>query len=716
MKNGSVRGRMVGGLLVLALLLVSSLSTLTAHSAGLSQQPESVTAGCSYAFTYQGCLDTDGAPVNGTCDFKFGLWTAASGPAQVGTTLDVPGVALEDGVFTARLNFGSAAHTGGARWLEIAVRCPAGSGSYVTLTPRQELTAAPAALALALPFEAGGESSGALLSFWNSGAGPAVEVASQGSYGLYVESAGADGVFVRRAGTPTTMTPSTDKNGFEVAGAQGHGLWVGRANLDGVMIYSAGDDGVTVATAGGDGLYLGSTGSDGVQVDAAAGHGVYVANAALHGYQLDSAAYNGVNILQVTNDGVYVERAGTPATTTSSSHKNGFEVAGAEGNGLYVGSAGINGVWVESAANGVAVYDASEYGMYVANAGDDGLYVSASTSNGVGVGSAGDDGVYVNHAGSPSTSSASSLSNGFEVAGAEGNGVYVGYAGTNGVQVHSASWGVAIDEAFYGVVVASATGSGMRINQAAWDGLTIDEAGYDGVVVSNAGTPPGWQNSSAHNGFQVNGAEGYGLYVGVTGDDGIRVYEAGGDGLEVYGTDYAGAFWGDIYVSGSCIGCVQATFAKNAGDRTLEPGDVVAIQGIETVALDNASTVWRVVSAGGGGAVVGVVQGRADLDAAAGEELREGETGQRLVPRDGAAQPGDYVTIVISGPMRVRASALGGPITPGARLAVGADGLARALQTVVVEGVTIAESTPILGIALDAPDAGGLVWVLVNPQ
>src|SRR5262249_47309415 len=52
--------------------------------------------------------------------------------------------------FTVELNdaaqFGGSAFTGSDRWLQIAVRCPVGSGNYITLSPRQPLTATPYAL------------------------------------------------------------------------------------------------------------------------------------------------------------------------------------------------------------------------------------------------------------------------------------------------------------------------------------------------------------------------------------------------------------------------------------------------------------------------------------------------------------------------------------------------------------------------------------------
>ena len=103
-------------------------------------------------FTYQGQLNNAGSPVNANCDFQFGLYNAFSGPAQVGATQTVSNVGVVGGKFTVLLNggneFGSSAFLGEARWLNVAVRCPAGAGSYTNLVPRQSMTAAPYALSL----------------------------------------------------------------------------------------------------------------------------------------------------------------------------------------------------------------------------------------------------------------------------------------------------------------------------------------------------------------------------------------------------------------------------------------------------------------------------------------------------------------------------------------------------------------------------------------
>ncbi|MEE4270135.1 MAG: hypothetical protein V2I67_00575, partial [Thermoanaerobaculales bacterium] len=79
-------------------------------------------------------------------DFQFSLWDAASGGAQIGATVPVNSVAVADGRFTTSLDFGAAAFDGDARWLEIAVDYPSGTGSPTTLSPRQPLSATPYAL------------------------------------------------------------------------------------------------------------------------------------------------------------------------------------------------------------------------------------------------------------------------------------------------------------------------------------------------------------------------------------------------------------------------------------------------------------------------------------------------------------------------------------------------------------------------------------------
>lgn len=97
-------------------------------------------------FTYQGNLELSGSPVDGTADFQFKLFGVVTGGSQIGSTVPVNNVTVVAGGFTTTLDFGTNAFNGDKRWLEIAVRSPAGSGSFVTLAPRQPLTAAPYAL------------------------------------------------------------------------------------------------------------------------------------------------------------------------------------------------------------------------------------------------------------------------------------------------------------------------------------------------------------------------------------------------------------------------------------------------------------------------------------------------------------------------------------------------------------------------------------------
>lgn len=94
-------------------------------------------------FTYQGQLKLAGSPVNGIADFEFTLWDDPSAGAAIGSPIAVNDVTVVDGQFTVVLAFDVTAFNGDARWLEIAVRSPAGAGDFSTLSRRQPITAAP---------------------------------------------------------------------------------------------------------------------------------------------------------------------------------------------------------------------------------------------------------------------------------------------------------------------------------------------------------------------------------------------------------------------------------------------------------------------------------------------------------------------------------------------------------------------------------------------
>lgn len=131
---------------VLALGLMLALMTSLGVAQGPAPQdiaaPEEVVG---TAFTYQGRLTDGGSPANGTYDFQFTLYDGSGNPLS---TVVKDDVVITEGLFTVKLDFGGSAFKGYARYLEIGVRPGSSSGAYTGLSPRQELTPAPYALAL----------------------------------------------------------------------------------------------------------------------------------------------------------------------------------------------------------------------------------------------------------------------------------------------------------------------------------------------------------------------------------------------------------------------------------------------------------------------------------------------------------------------------------------------------------------------------------------
>lgn len=96
------------------------------------------------AFVYQGRLEVDGLPANGTYDFRFTLHSEEEATAEVGAPL-TQALAVANGHFVASLDFGAGAFDGSSRWLAVEAR-PEGSNNYVALLPRQALAPTPYAI------------------------------------------------------------------------------------------------------------------------------------------------------------------------------------------------------------------------------------------------------------------------------------------------------------------------------------------------------------------------------------------------------------------------------------------------------------------------------------------------------------------------------------------------------------------------------------------
>jgi hypothetical protein len=98
------------------------------------------------AFTYQGRLQNNGSPANGSYNLQFALFNAATNGNQVGGTVTDLAVGVTNGLFTTTLDFGAGIFTGNALWLQIGVETNGDNGNFTLLSALQPLTPAPYAI------------------------------------------------------------------------------------------------------------------------------------------------------------------------------------------------------------------------------------------------------------------------------------------------------------------------------------------------------------------------------------------------------------------------------------------------------------------------------------------------------------------------------------------------------------------------------------------
>lgn len=127
----------------------SYLKLLAALTAGALALP-ALAQPLGTSFVYQASLSNNGVPASGLHDFRFRLFDAASGGAQIGPELCADDVTLTAGGMTISLDFGSQ-FAGQRRFLEVRVRQDVATdcsdtGGYATLEPLMEITPTPHAL------------------------------------------------------------------------------------------------------------------------------------------------------------------------------------------------------------------------------------------------------------------------------------------------------------------------------------------------------------------------------------------------------------------------------------------------------------------------------------------------------------------------------------------------------------------------------------------
>lgn len=221
-------------------------------------------ANLSSAISYQGQLNSSGAPANGTYDFKFTLYDAQTGGSIAGFATFAT-LTVTDGIFNAdNLIFGDSAFTGKALWLEVEVRS-SGSSIYTKLTPRQRISGAPYAV---------GIKPGARI------------VGAFSNNGLYFEDTATSGVtsgVYAYSRNPTGRALRGEQNSSGVAGSAGVYGRANAVNSAGVMAENTVDYGLDLVLAGTSNTGLGDDGRIG-----------------------SDPRYAGSDIMMVSNDGIFL--------------------------------------------------------------------------------------------------------------------------------------------------------------------------------------------------------------------------------------------------------------------------------------------------------------------------------------------------------------------------------------------------------------------------
>ncbi|KAB2661229.1 MAG: hypothetical protein DVB31_12635 [Verrucomicrobia bacterium] len=330
--------------------LIASIATLAATLVpGLA-----LAVSLGTGFTYQGRLQDNGQPANGTYDFVFTIYDTSGGDVPLVSGVLSDDVVVANGVFTVVVDFGLDVFNGDERWLGVSVRPGAETGDVTPLLPRHRLTAAPYALLAkraATADVATKANDVAWASIKSIPVGPGIAIGAGNQ--LAVSYAG-NGL------AATAARSDHDHFGQGWLGAiNGPGLLVQNTAANGVGLLGRNDAGTGFTPAAGTGVLGDSAADAGVTGFSSTGTGVL------------GRVFNG----SANNDGIRGENASTAGRGTSGYATAATGVAiGVWGQSDSSGGVGVRGF--ASAATGTT------YGGYFSNIAPGGaaLYAAADKS------------------------------------------------------------------------------------------------------------------------------------------------------------------------------------------------------------------------------------------------------------------------------------------------------------------------------------------------
>ncbi|MCC7353375.1 MAG: hypothetical protein IT330_06410 [Anaerolineae bacterium] len=672
-----MKSRTFFGLVFVLVLLATSGGAVGAQEPN-PHSPNTTQIALGTAFTYQGQLKQSSAPVTASCDVAFRLYDANAAGNAIGSPITTT-VPISAGLFTVNLDFGSSPFAGDARWLDIRVRCPAGSGGFTTLVPRQPLTATPFALyGLRAPW-------GGLLG-----------VPAGFADGIDNDTAYTPGVGLALAGNQFSVDTSAIQARVSGTCAAGNSIRV--INADGSVTCES-DDGTAYTV--GSGLTLTGTqfsvnfAGDGVAPTAAHSDHDHL------GQTWSGTAFYGLKIENTGTYGVY-------------SNGGSYGLYGSGGSYGVVGNGPANGVWGLS-SSGIGVRgtgptavrgEGTAYGLYgsgptavKAEGGTIGVQASGAS---YGVRSTGPTAVrgegttYGVHGIGPTAVRAEGTTYGLH--GSGGTAAVRAEGGTYGVDATATFYGVVGSGNIYGVWGKTTNQTGVYGEGAT--GVKGDGATYGVRGISSSGTGVRGESSG---GFGVRGVSS--TSTGVRGESGGS-NSSGVSGYNSNSSGWAGYFSGKVTVTGalavgSCSGCAVVYVARNSGGTSIQIGDFVAAAGVQ-IDPDTKQPILLVRRAASTeDVVIGVATGAIVVWAPPDDAE---ETFPSFMQREGAAAEGEYLSVLVRGLAQVRVSS-------GVKVALG-----NHLAATNTGAVPVSIAGDVVARALSEPDEYGLVWAMVDGQ